>query len=251
MKDLNIIWFSMEDCPSDKGKVRSTARFHVLHFVFRGSGYFCGKRVETGQMFLRRAGHFGEWEPDPKDPWEYGFVNGTGPEFDKLLTAMGLDESPIQPFRYMEQVEMLFRLGQCVDDPEYHAGLFAALCRLQTVSSAKDMQSAPRMHLCNAVRLIESRSGCITVAETAEYLHLSQGYLRTLFYKKYRQSIQTYIMTCRMNQAALMLAHSQMTVSEIAASVGYRDPLQFSKAFKKYMGMSPRAYRKQTCNNDI
>jgi len=250
MNDLMITGFSMESCTGSKGKTQARPAFHILHFVFRGSGFFNGERIAAGQMFFLPADHWGIWEPDPADPWEYGFVNGSGGEFDRLLAAMGLDKSSSKPIRYQEQVETLIRIGQCADDPDFHAGLFAAICRLQLISSGANQQYAPQTHLRNAVRLIEARSGCITVAETAEQLHLSPGYLRALFFEKYHQSAQAFIMTCRMNRAALMLAQSAMTVAEIAASVGYRDPLQFSKAFKKFMGQSPRAYRKQLAEND-
>ena len=33
-----------------------------------------------------------------------------------------------------------------------------------------------------------------------------------------------------------------LCVSEIASLSGYRDPLYFSKVFKKKMGMSPKSY---------
>ena len=41
-----------------------------------------------------------------------------------------------------------------------------------------------------------------------------------------------------------LLAQTPLQVSEIARSVGYDDPLQFSRFFKAQTGVSPLAYRK-------
>ena len=47
----------------------------------------------------------------------------------------------------------------------------------------------------------------------------------------------------RMDKAAAMLKKTDMSVSDVAAAVGYGDQLAFSKIFKQYYGESPRAFR--------
>lgn len=49
-----------------------------------------------------------------------------------------------------------------------------------------------------------------------------------------------------MERAKELLADTSMTNGEIAELLGYKDPLYFSRAFKKYVGKSPNAYRKYT-----
>ena len=44
-------------------------------------------------------------------------------------------------------------------------------------------------------------------------------------------------------EAKRYLCYSKLLVSEIAARVGYQDPLYFSRVFKQHAGMSPRAFR--------
>ena len=46
-----------------------------------------------------------------------------------------------------------------------------------------------------------------------------------------------------MRQASQMLANLTIGIQEIASSVGYSDSLTFSKAFKRFFGVSPRFYR--------
>ena len=245
MAEMEINAFSMEKCLSDKGETWAQYPVYMLHFVFRGSGYLNGQRVEAGQMFLVRPNELSVWKPDPEDPWEYGYVNGKGAFYETLLTEMGLDKASVRPFRFPKQTETLFQLGLYPDDSLYHAGLFTAICRLQIAAVEEETASVPMNHLRDAVQYIESRSGRTTAAACAEYLHLSRSYLCALFDQHYHQSLQSYIISCRMDYAASLLRYSKMTISEVASMAGYRDPLQFSKAFSKHMGSSPRSYRKE------
>ena len=52
-------------------------------------------------------------------------------------------------------------------------------------------------------------------------------------------------MRFRMERAARMLQEESLTVGEIARSCGYPDPLTFSKAFKRTLGMTPSQYRRE------
>jgi AraC family transcriptional regulator of adaptative response / methylphosphotriester-DNA alkyltransferase methyltransferase len=47
----------------------------------------------------------------------------------------------------------------------------------------------------------------------------------------------------RMHKAAEMLATRGLTVREVARRVGYRQPAQFAKAFRRELGVAPSDYR--------
>jgi transcriptional regulator GlxA family with amidase domain len=47
----------------------------------------------------------------------------------------------------------------------------------------------------------------------------------------------------RMDRAAEMLATRNLTVREVAQRVGYRQPAQFAKAFRRHHGLAPSAFR--------
>ncbi len=48
-----------------------------------------------------------------------------------------------------------------------------------------------------------------------------------------------------MDKACDLMYNQQLSIGDIARSVGYEDPLLFSKIFKKIKGASPRIYRKE------
>jgi YesN/AraC family two-component response regulator len=47
----------------------------------------------------------------------------------------------------------------------------------------------------------------------------------------------------RIEKAQNMISTNILSLSEISASIGFNDPLYFSKVFKKYVGLSPKQYR--------
>jgi len=46
-----------------------------------------------------------------------------------------------------------------------------------------------------------------------------------------------------MDRAARLLADRGLTVREVARRVGYRQPAQFAKAFRRHLGVAPSDYR--------
>lgn len=57
------------------------------------------------------------------------------------------------------------------------------------------------------------------------------------------------IASLRARRAQAALLESNQPISEIAESVGFRDPSVFSRAFKKWTGQSPQKYRQNHRNN--
>lgn len=53
-----------------------------------------------------------------------------------------------------------------------------------------------------------------------------------------------YILSKRIYNAVVLLHDTQYNITEIAAIVGYDNPLYFSRIFKKQKGLSPSEYRK-------
>jgi len=78
----------------------------------------------------------------------------------------------------------------------------------------------------------------------ADKLHLMCGisntYLRSMFASNFVMRCQKYIVHRRISHAKSIIDSGEFdTIAEIAASVGYNDPLYFSRAFRKKYGASP------------
>ena len=54
-----------------------------------------------------------------------------------------------------------------------------------------------------------------------------------------------YILSLRMANAQSLLESTRCNITEVAAAVGYDDPLYFSRLFRRHTGFSPTEYRKR------
>ena len=56
-------------------------------------------------------------------------------------------------------------------------------------------------------------------------------------------TFREHLTAVRMDRAAELLRTREMTVRDVANRVGYRQPAQFAKAFRRHHGASPSAFR--------
>jgi AraC-like DNA-binding protein len=85
----------------------------------------------------------------------------------------------------------------------------------------------------------------VSVPEIAGELYVSHMYLSQLFRDVTGSSVINYIVRFRIEKAKEILEETDRPIYEIAESVGFHDIKHFSKTFKKVIGTSPSAYRKQ------
>jgi two-component system response regulator YesN len=72
---------------------------------------------------------------------------------------------------------------------------------------------------------------------------LSKEHISKIFKEEFGMNLFEYITELKIEKAKLMLSANQAKVREIAEELGFNDESHFSKTFKKYTGLSPRAYR--------
>jgi len=95
-----------------------------------------------------------------------------------------------------------------------------------------------------AVRLVrENFAGGLTRGQVAARLRCSPAHFSRIFARTTGLSFKDYVLHCRLEKARELLQHSHLHVAEIAGLVGYEDPFQFSKVFRKRVGVSPRQFR--------
>jgi AraC-like DNA-binding protein len=88
-----------------------------------------------------------------------------------------------------------------------------------------------------------------TVDEMAEFCDLSDDQFRRVFQKHTGVLPKIYLDRLKLQKASELLLASDMKVWDIAAKLGYVDPYHFSRRFKKIIGFSPKAFRKEFSNN--
>jgi AraC-like DNA-binding protein len=56
-------------------------------------------------------------------------------------------------------------------------------------------------------------------------------------------TFREHLTRVRMERAGDMLRHANLTIREVAHRVGYRQPAQFAKAFRRHHGVAPSSFR--------
>lgn len=75
---------------------------------------------------------------------------------------------------------------------------------------------------------------------------LNPDYLSRIFKKETGYSISDYVLAERIREAKELLRQGNLSVSSVAASVGYTNFSHFAKIFKKYVGTGPTEYRNRS-----
>ncbi len=83
----------------------------------------------------------------------------------------------------------------------------------------------------------------VTVADAAKASCMGMSAFKEKFTKAFGVTPMAYRRQCRMTHAAQLLGATDKSVSDIALSVGYRNPSKFSAAFAATFGHSPSGYR--------
>ena len=83
------------------------------------------------------------------------------------------------------------------------------------------------------------------VADYAAHLGTSATQLNRVVRAQADLSVMGAVQAYRLGEAARRLAYTRQPVSAIAYDLGFSDPAYFARVFRKGLGVSPRAYRRQ------
>ena len=77
----------------------------------------------------------------------------------------------------------------------------------------------------------------------ARRLATSRRQLQRAFSETSGASFRTFVAQVRMQKALELLRQGDMPVREVANAVGYRQPAQFAKTFRRHHGAPPSSFR--------
>jgi AraC-like DNA-binding protein len=90
---------------------------------------------------------------------------------------------------------------------------------------------------------IENNYKHISLKELAKNLHFHENYLSRMIKKSTNYNFSELLCQVRLNEAAKLLLHTDLKISEIADSIGYSKPNYFYKLFKEHYGITPTEYK--------
>jgi two-component system, response regulator YesN len=117
------------------------------------------------------------------------------------------------------------------------------LDRRHVPEPAAPFASVPDAFISTIRAYIEREYHHATLKGAARVAHLNPQYVSRLFSEKTGEHFHDYLTRIRMEQAGRLLRDPQYCTYEVSEIVGYSNPKNFSRTFKRQFGVSPREYR--------
>lgn len=260
--DLQLYHYGYQECDANHSWGPGVKDHYKIHIIFEGKGlYRLGDKtyqLTAGQAFLTTPETIAHYQADPEEPWTYAWFAFDGLKAKNYLERAGLSlAAPIIEFS-PEALKMAYQWIQSMLELDLsqpgkdlfrlsHLYQLLGLVIGQMTQSVREVNtSAKNLYLKSAFNYVEMNySRKMSCEEMAHHIGIHRKYLARLFKESLETTPQAYLMTYRMEKAKQLLEGTFLSVSEVAVSVGYSDPLIFSKAFKKYCGAPPSAFSRR------
>lgn len=113
-------------------------------------------------------------------------------------------------------------------------------------SNSSELDTAKHKKIDEISRYImENYHNALSLSDVSRHFFISKSYLCRIFKEVTGFSVQDYINILRVKKAQELLENTEMSVLEIAASLGYGSVTFFDRVFRKYTETTPLKYRKQ------
>lgn len=209
--------------------------------------------LEAPAVFWLRPGPAYQFiQPHPGEPYEHIWLDLSGPRIERMIRA--LEQAFPRPFvrlrhaaevtRIFLEVSSDFQKSPQIWRGKIAAGLEELMWQLEMAHTPPRKGSTDRHGILRLARMIrEAPFDGHDPAAFARSAGLSEEYFRRLFRRKLGIPVCRYIQQQRIARAGELLLEGEYRIKEIANMAGFDDLSEFSRAFKLYFGMSPRAYR--------
>ncbi|TWU66789.1 MULTISPECIES: AraC family transcriptional regulator [Crateriforma] len=129
-----------------------------------------------------------------------------------------------------------------VDSQQHVIGLAGVMYPIET----PEEQASFFRELLPAVRHLDQHyAESVSMSELAAMSGLSSTQFNTRFRTLFRMTPSEYLLSRRIQDAQDRLIGSSQSIADVGLAVGFFDQSHFTKRFRKYTGMTPKAYRKR------
>lgn len=238
----DMVWNGYTICTKDWGMQDVSEVFHRIYYVLGGEAYyrFQGKtaRLEPGRLYIFPILYpYSMWQ-NPDDPLDVlWFHVETDAQLCTEVTTLSLD--PDSTIRHL--LEAMRTLSGNVQDYETLLKVFDIFLRL--LNERMQLHPYPGKQMYKVLDYInENIRSELSVKVLADHIGMERSYFSRKFKSIFNMTPNQYITAKRMKVAASELM-AGASVYHSAKAAGYTDEKAFSRAFKRYMEISPGKYR--------
>lgn len=247
-----------QQCPPNYSCGPAVWNYYLLHFVVSGKGTFTsmGKTfdIKAGDAFLISPSEIFEYTADSDDPWKYCWVAFQGADAKRLTSLTSLSpENPVISYSnedgeiiHNNITDIYSGVGSSAQNEVYMVGhLYLLLSNMIGMAKVNgSSQTAGRQYLKLGLKYIQNNyNRKIAVEDIAAYANISPSHLYRIFIQEQGISPNRYLTEYRVNEACGLIRQGCYSMGEVANSVGFEDPLYFSRVFKKIKMVSPTNYQ--------
>lgn len=244
---------------------------HELVFVIQGELEFWEDEqsfnLTTGQTLHlwpgRKHGSSKPMPPDLKFYWIHFEIeagrSGGYPRNNTALTLTPLITVPqTAHLSHPETLERLFRIFLTEQANgtlrPLSADLLTTLMLIEVAQQSPDMTDKEDANVVATwahtyIRMNFDRT--ITASKVAGALGYNVDYLGRIYHQTYGCTLTEAIQRRRIDKACEYLLNSNLTISQIASKCAFSDPDYFRRIFKRYMQITPSAYRDENSSLHI
>ncbi len=259
--DLSIFNCGLEKCAPGHTWGPGIRDHYLIHLVLAGKGILQmnGRTWELspGDLFFVRPNQLTAYTADAQSPWEYCWVGFNGISAHRLASQLPFtDEEPVHHTARPEEMRkalgsIYHSRGMRVQDETAMVGylyLFIAALMEETSERKPHNTSSSSQYVLNAIKYIQfNYSHDISIDDVAKSVGVSRSHLYRVFMSNVGKSPIDYLTEYRINEACKLLRTGNLSIAEVAISVGFFDQFYFSRVFKRARGVPPSKYTaKQT-----
>lgn len=155
-------------------------------------------------------------------------------EYAHRALTLGIRHYMVKSTKYDELIDVFTLIRKELD---------AALSQPPPAPVPQEEEKGDRI-IVRVTQHILSNMAAASLQTAAEHARLNPVYLSRYFKNKTGTHFVDYLISVKMKRAAELLAVRENKISKISEMVGYSNEKNFSRAFKKYYGVSPNEYRR-------
>lgn len=262
--DLYYVTKGRERCTPKHSYGPMIREYFLLHIVLDGKGSFHTKNskylLEQGQFFMIFPGEQTFYEADEENPWEYIWFGFSGKVAQKILSTIGITpEMPIGSIQSFHESKYVIEEMSSMDPftvisrLKLQGKLYELFSLLANDDHVRLNEEKPfdkvnkrLVYTENAIKIIREKYSDtdFLIRDISKELSLNESYLASIFKQTTGKTLHEYLMAYRIQKSRDYLETTDSGIAEVAEKVGYKNPLSYTRIFKKTMGMTPKEYKK-------
>lgn len=255
--DAMVYTCGYEDCRPGHSYGPAIRSGYIVHYILKGKGFFQTRNkiycLHQGDAFCIYPNERIYYEADSLEPWSYSWIGMQGIKIEQYLERTSFHDTPyLHPGEDPEFLRCHEKMLEASMLPEnrdlmMNSVLYEYLYLLTQKFPRENLspQEKQNHYVQEALQYLETHyEENFSLQDISIQLNIERSYLYRLFKASVGVSMKDYLLDLRISRACSLLSDTNLSISDIARSVGYDDPLYFSKLFKKKKRCAPSRYRR-------